>query len=181
MKKKIIIILAILISVIIVIFAANITKEKIDANTKFALDTESKYIIDYITIPDSGGLASSNYYCEIDLEKELLDVRYDFQYFEGLTIVNDFQKMLNNKRRKLIKRYKLNSNQVQLFDEYLNKMKKENQDKDEIQDSNNELNRMINGYYSIKTQNKSFSIDNTEDKQELRKILNDIDKNINLY
>ena len=175
--KKILIVVAL---IVFIIFAVKIIKEKIDANTVFALDNENKYIIDqqgFGTISE-GGLANSNYYCEIDLNNRYIDLRYDFEYFEGLDIISDCKRLVGTKKRKLIKRCKITEEEANTIKQFLEKM--------EIQENNDLLQSLqelqdFPIYYSVKSINNSFAIKDSENIKELEQILKNINEKLLIY
>ena len=117
MKKKILI-FAFIIIIIISLFLINFIKEKIDAETIFLLDDENKYILEYVGNPTEGGFASSRYYCEVDLNNKYIDCRYDFEYWFP-DRVSFLKRLMFEKTRKLIKRYKLTDSEVAILNENL--------------------------------------------------------------
>jgi len=101
MKKYIKIFLMSIILLIVIFFLFK-GREYIDAHTEFKLN-ENTFILDYIEAPKEGGYATSNNYYEINLEKNIIDYRYDYTIIN--LYVHWFKKAINTKKRKLVQRY----------------------------------------------------------------------------
>ena len=186
MKKKILITLLIIIVILIVLFLINYIKEKKDASITFVLDNENKYILNYIGYPAEGGFASSNYYCEIDLNNNYIDCRYDFEYWfpERVSKLESFMK---SKKRKLVKRYSLTSKENEtlkkIFERYINEPELNDTELNDVTKSEVGLNNIISkepefNYYVLDTKNSRTTIKNSERKEELKQTLKNIDEKL---
>lgn len=165
MKKKVLIALFIIIGIIIVLFLINYIKEKKDASTDFLLDSENKYILSYERfLKAEGGLYSSNYYCEIDFNNKYIECRYDLEYLVP-------NKVRNNKKRKLVKRYILTDNEKENLKKLFERFIKE-------PESNNLDINVKNTYYFLESLQGSIVIMNPERKEELKQNLKNIDKKL---
>ena len=175
MKKSLKIILIIVF--IVAILAAIYIPKIIDANTKFALDLDSKFILDDVNIETItiGGLAGENYYLEIDLKNKKIDYRYDFKYFD-IDIVSDFEKAIRTKKRELIDSYKLDDNVAKELEIYFKKIAST---KHESDFSN--LGKAPLYYYRLQTKNRDIIIHDEEEIKELKQILSKVDQKFNLY
>lgn len=80
----------------IAIFLIFKSREYIDSQTEFIL-TSNRFILDFVGTPIEGGLASSNNYYEIDLDKKTIDYRYDLEYWD-VPANNWFRKTFGNKK-----------------------------------------------------------------------------------
>lgn len=175
MKKSLKIILIIIF--IVAILAAIYVPKIIDANTKFALDFDSKFILDdkgNQTIP-LGGLGTSNNYLEIDLKNKKIDYRYDFEYFD-LNIISDSEKAEGTKKRELINSYKLDNNIVKELEVYFEKIAS-TKHKSSFSNTNEEPLY----YYLLQTKNGDIIIHDEEEIKELKQILSKVDEIFNLY
>lgn len=158
--KKFLKIFGIVIGLFIIIFSILKIREYIDSHTEFKLN-DNKFILDYAEVPTMGGLASDNYYYEIDLEKKIIDYRYDFEYWD-IPINSWFSKTFGNKRRKLEHRYHITDDVAKelknLYLEYA---------VSDFEMNNKEISW---DYYFLKTNNGNFKInDNNKVIQILSK------------
>lgn len=165
MKKKILITMLIIVILIIAVFLINFIKEKIDAINSFELDKEGKYKVTKSGIVAKGGLGSSTSYYEIDLEEKRIDYRYDAELY-NIDLNSELDKILYNKRRKLIKRYKINDSQVKEIEELFEKNKY-----NKLQNSVFNIQEI---YYSVITKDNSFDITKEEDIKEFNNIIKSI-------
>lgn len=167
MKKKILITMLIIVILIIAVFLINFIKEKIDAINSFELDKEGKYKVTKSGINSvaEGGLGSSTSYYEIDLEEKRIDYRYDAELY-NIDLNSELDKILYNKRRKLIKRYKINDSQVKEIEELFEKNKY-----NKLQNSVFNIQEI---YYSVITKDNSFDITKEEDIKEFNNIIKSI-------
>ena len=123
------------------------------------------------------GLASSNNYLEIDLDKKQIDYRYDFKY-NDIDIISDFKKKFGNKKRKLKHRYHLTdeiTNELKMFFEKI-------QDEEhKSENRNTSLNSEPMYYYYLKTNNGIYIIEDENEIKELKEILVKVDEIFKLY
>lgn len=122
-----------------------------------------------------GGLASGNHYYEIDLEKKIVDYRYDFEYWD-IPINNWFRKTFGNKKRKLEHRYHINDDTVKeiknLFSEIILTY---DTTKESIQKETNSINPYdFFDYYSLKSNTGEYSIKDKNQISNINQILNKI-------
>lgn len=149
----------------IAIFLIFKSREYIDAQTEFKLE-QNRFILDYVGIPVDGGLASSNNYYEIDLDKKIIDYRYDFEYWD-IPANNWFRKTFGNKKRKLKHRYNISENVV----DDLNNLFNEITNSKEIA---KEMPMDSFKYYLLKTNNGDYIIDDNNEIDSIKQILNKI-------
>lgn len=149
----------------IAIFLIFKSREYIDAQTEFKLE-QNRFILDYVGIPVDGGLASSNNYYEIDLDRKIIDYRYDFEYWD-IPANNWFRKTFGNKKRKLKHRYNISENVV----DDLNNLFNEITNSKEIA---KEMPMDSFKYYLLKTNNGDYIIDDNNEIDSIKQILNKI-------
>ena len=185
MKKKILIIVIVIIVIALVLFLTNYIKEKKDAKTEFLLDNENKYILEYIGAESIGGWASSNYYCEIDLNNKYIDCRYDFEYWFPEK-VSKLELFIYSKTRKLVKRYKLTNEESEtlkkLFEEYINhpETDKEKEENGSMVNFGDKI-KIINNCYVLNGKDSCVTIGRVERKSELKQILKNIDEDLHSF
>ena len=173
-KKKIFIIFIIIILLLIATFCILKIREYIDSHTEFTLNND-RFILDYVGIPVEGGLANGNHYYEIDLEKKIMDYRYDFEYFD-IPINSWFKKTFGNKKRKLEKRYRINDDIVKELRDLFSEFTQMN--------NNNEISQTLTGnpfdYYLLKSNKGDYNIKDENQISRIKQIINKIrinDKN----
>lgn len=134
----------------------------------------------------SVGWATSDYYYEIDLNNKYIDYRYDFEYFFP-DKVNDFEKFLNNKTRKLIRRYKLTDDKNEeikiFFKRLINELEINDAELNDLTESESDLKgisveQILSNCYELEYDNGSITIKELDKKEELKQILKSIRENL---
>ena len=163
--KKVFKFLIIIVSLFVVIFLIFKSREYIDAQTEFKL-TQNSFILDYVGIPVDGGLASSNNYYEIDLDRKIIDYRYDFEYWD-IPANNWFRKTFGNKKRKLEQRYHISESIVSELNNLFNEITNNKKIAKEIPMDSFK-------YYLLKTNNGDYIIEDNNEIDSIKQILNKI-------
>ena len=163
--KKIFKFFIMIVLLFIAIFLIFKSREYLDAQTEFKLD-QNRFILDYVGIPLEGGLASSNNYYEIDLDRKIIDYRYDFEYWD-IPVNNWFRKTFGNKKRKLEERYNISESITNELKNLLNEITNNKEiAKETPMDSFK--------YYLLKTNNGDYIIDDNNEIDSIKQILNKI-------
>ena len=149
----------------IAIFLIFKSREYIDAQTEFKLD-QNRFILDYVGIPLEGGLASSNNYYEIDLDRKIIDYRYDFEYWDS-PVNNRFRKTFGNKKSKLENRYHISESIVSELNNLFNEITNNKEIAKEMPMDSFK-------YYLLKTNNGDYIIDDNNEIDSIKQILNKI-------
>ena len=169
--KNVKILAIIFLLLLIVIFSILKIIEYTDAHTEFRLN-ENTFIVDYVDIPIEGGLASGNTYYEIDLDKKIIDYRYDFEYWD---IPNNswFKKTFGNKKRKLKHRYYINDDIVNEVKNLFSEITQTYTNKEISQNQITDINTYFD-YYLLKSNKGNYNIKDKNKINNIRQILNKI-------
>lgn len=165
--KKVFNFFIIIVLVFVAMFLIFKSREYLDAQTEFSLN-QNRFILDYVGIPVEGGLASSNNYYEIDLDKKIIDYRYDFEYWD-IPANNWFRKTFGNKKRKLKHRYHISENVVDDLNNLFNEITNSKEIAKETPMNSFE-------YYLLKTNNGNYIIEDNHKIDSIKQILNKIKK-----